>query len=217
MSISVQETRNLIDELKEKEISLGRDPSTWYTYKSTFAVRLTWQKKIASHIDTMDEDRVYVVALLHDICRTDEDRDLRFHGILGYEKLKEKDELAARSSLTHMFEWHVVPPFDVCSDLFFGNKKDYDFVANYIKNTSLNDIDLLIQLADNMANKNGIVTIEQRMNDLLVRGRIESIQEKIGPIKEIKLYFDKKVGKDIYGLLFSKRFKNGNIKLTDEN
>lgn len=42
---------------------------------------------IASKIKGLDAEQAYVGALLHDICRTNERNEKRFHGISGYEKL----------------------------------------------------------------------------------------------------------------------------------
>ncbi len=201
MSLSVIEAKQLIDDLKEQEIALGRDPNTWYTYENHVYGAADVAKAIASNIETMDNDAVYVATLLHDICRTEENRVLRFHGILGYEKFIDIDENVARSCILHMFSWNKIPPYEMCSNLFYGNKKDYDFVADYAKNHIPNDIDYLVQLADHMANKNGFVTIEQRAAELAERGRLYDTFISDG--NKLKSYFDKKVGKDIYGLFWS--------------
>ncbi len=203
MSLSVQEAQNLITELKEKEISLGRAPETWFTYENHVYGAANVAKTIASHIASMDADKVYISALLHDISRTEEDREQRFHGILGYEKLLDKDEAAARSSILHMFPWGKIPPFEKCSKMFFEKRDDYDFVANFINNTELNDVDLLIQLSDSLANKDGIVTLEQRVKEYAERHDVAIPQSFIQPRQELKTYFDKKIGSNIYGLFIS--------------
>ena len=137
--------------------------------------------------------------MLHDICRTEEDRKQRFHGILGYEKLKDIDEKSARSSLLHMFPWNKLPEYEKCSKIFFNKKEDYDFIANFIKTHKTTDEDLLIQLADSLANKDGIVTLEQRAKEYYER-RGEEVPQ-IEARYKLKSYFDKKVGCDIYSLL----------------
>lgn len=200
MSLSISQASDLIDNLKQTEIALGRPPETWYTYSNHVYGAAKVAKTIASKISDMNPDEMYVCALLHDISRTEEDRKQRFHGILGFEKLIDKDEKAAHCALIHMFPWNVLPPFEKCGKLFYGNKKDYDFTADYIKKHTLSDTDLLVQLADGLANKDGIVTLEQRAKEVAERHRFENVQELLQPYCKIKSYFDKKIGTDIYSL-----------------
>lgn len=200
MSLSVQQAKDLITKLKEKEIALGRSPETWYTYENHVYGAANVAQTIAAKIKDMNPEKVYISALLHDISRTEEDREKRFHGLLGYEKLIDKDEAAARSAILHMFPWNKISSFANCSKMFYNNKKDYDFVASYLQSTKPTDTDLLIQLADSLANKNGIVTLEQRAKEYSERHRVEITQEVIQPRYELKTYFDKKVGCNIYNL-----------------
>lgn len=204
MSLSVRKAQNLITELREKEIALGRAPETWYTYKNHVYGAANVAKIIASKIN-LNPNELYVCALLHDICRTEEDRVQRFHGILGYEKLINLDEKAARSAITHMFPWNEIPAFEKCRKLFYGNRKDYDFVCQYLQKSKPTDTDLLVQLADALANKDGFVTLEQRAKEVVERHRLESenVQELLQPYYKLKSYFDQKLGCNVYSL-FSK-------------
>ncbi len=201
--ISVQEARDMVEALKRKEIALGRAEDTWYLYGNHVFGVADAAKAIALKIKEMDADRVYVAALLHDIAKMEE-RTGRFHGILGYEMLKDRDEDAARACLLHMFPWNKVLPFEKCSKMFFENKKDYDFVVDYAKNTAVRDEDLLIQLADSLASKDGIVTFEERKREYVERNKIEVTPELLKdlfePRLELKEYFDKKINGDIYDL-----------------
>ena len=81
-----------------------------------------------------------------------------------------------------------------------SSKDDYDFITNYIDSHKTTDEDLLIQLADSLANKNGVVTLEQRAKEYSERHNIEIPQEMIEPRYKLKAYFDNKVGCDVYGL-----------------
>ena len=200
MSLSIQDAKGLIAEVKEREIALGRAPETWYTYENHVYGVANVARTIASKIKGMDEEQAYVNALLHDVCRTNERQIGRFHGVLGYEKLIDKDESAARSALLHMFLGNKLKPFEECSQMFFDNRSDYDFVADYVNHTTVTDEDLLIQLADNLSNKNGFVTIEERARDLSERKGISLDKEWLDMRYELKKYFDKKVGTDIYNL-----------------
>lgn len=204
MSLSIQDTKGLIAEVKEREIALGRAPETWYTYENHVYGVANVARTIASKIKGMDEEQAYVNALLHDICKTEENRVQRFHGILGYEKLIDRDEKVARAAIVHMFPWNKIPSFEKCSQMFFGNKKDYDFVSAYLNEHEATDSDFLIQLSDTLANKNGIVTIEQRAEEYAQRNGLNLtsslVQEMLAPRFELKEYFDKKIGGDVYKL-----------------
>ncbi|MBE6445204.1 MAG: HD domain-containing protein [Alphaproteobacteria bacterium] len=199
--LSAERAKKLIEDLKEKEISLGRKPETWFTYQNHIMGVAKVAKIIASQIPGINAEELYVSAMLHDICRTEEDRACRFHGILGYEKLKNIDEKSARSSLLHMFPWNEIPEYEKCSKIFFDKKDDYDFIVDFIKSHELTDEDLLIQLTDYLANKNGIVTIEQRLIECCERYGAKVPQETVDKIYRLKAYFDAKIGCDIYTLL----------------
>ena len=201
MSISIQDAKDIIAEVKNRDALSGKDISRWWMYENHIITAARIAKIIASKIKGMNDEQAYVNALLHDVCRTNERQENRFHGISGYEKLISKDEKAARASLLHMFLWNRIQPFRKCEQMFFGNKKDYDFVADYIKNTQVTDDDLLVQLVDNLANKNGFVTIEQRAKDLSERKGVVLDQEWFETRHRLKTYFDKKIGCDIYNLV----------------
>lgn len=201
--LSVEQAKQLLNELKENEISLGRKPETWFTYENHIMGVANVAKIIAVKIPEINAEEIYIAAMLHDICRTEEDRKQRFHGILGYEKLKDIDKKSARSALLHMFPWNKLPDYNDCSKMFFNRKDDYDFITNYINSHETTDKDLLIQLADSLANKDGIVTLEQRATEYSKRHGIEIPQEMIEPRYKLKSYFDTKVGCDVYDLLLN--------------
>lgn len=206
MGLSINEAKKIIAQVKLDDEARGRDMSRWWMYENHIVTAARVAQVIASKLKNIDENKAYVNALLHDVCRTNERQIGRFHGVLGYEKLIDKDESAARSALLHMFLGNKLKPFDECSQMFFDNRSDYDFVADYVNHTTVTDEDLLIQLADNLSNKNGFVTIEERAKDLSERKGISLDKEWLDMRYELKKYFDKKVGTDIYNL-----FKKINI------
>ena len=199
--LSITKAQRMIDNLKNHEISLGRDPQTWYTYENHVYGVAQAAKIISSKIKGMNPNHLYVMGLLHDICRTEDVRLQRFHGILGYEKLIQIDPDVARACLLHTFPWNELPPYRQCALLFFQSKKDYLFVADFIKNNSPKEEDYLIQLCDYLANKDGIVTIEERSEEIIERHRKLQDVADIVRVNELKRYFDKKIGCDIYSLL----------------
>lgn len=190
----------MINDLKNHEISLGRDPKTWYTYENHVYGVAKVAKIIASKLKTMNPDRLYVMGLLHDISRTEDDKLQRFHGILGYEKLIRIDPDAARACLLHTFPWNELPPYRQYTKLFYQSKKDYQFIADFIKQNPPKEEDYLIQLCDHLANKNGFVTIEERAKEVMERHRKSQDFVDIVRINELKQYFDQKIECDIYSL-----------------
>ena len=198
--LSIAKAHKMINDLKNHEISLGRDPKTWYTYENHVYGVAKVAKIIASKLKTMNPDRLYVMGLLHDISRTEDDRLQRFHGILGYEKLIRIDPDAARACLLHTFPWNELPPYRQYTKLFYQSKKDYQFIANFIKQNPPKEEDYLIQLCDHLANKNGFVTIEERAKEVMERHRKSQDFVDIVRINELKQYFDQKIECDIYSL-----------------
>ncbi len=155
---------------------------------------------IADFLPNLDSQSIYVCALLHDYCKLEENKK-RFHGILGYEKFINLDVDVAKTCLLHTFPYNKLGPYQYYSNMFFNKREDYEFVASYMQSHPLTDADLLIQLADCLANKNGIVTIEDRMEEYVQRKHITPSKESYFIRLKIKEYFEQKIGKDIYTLL----------------
>ncbi len=200
MSISVEEAEGLIAALKEKELAGGCPPERWCGYENHIRGAAQVAKTIASYIPSLNPEEVYVTTLLHDICRTEESRKQRKHDILAYEKFVDRDEKMAKIILVHMFPLGIIAPYEEEGRYFFHNKKDYDFIANYLQNTKLSDFALLVQLSDALANKDGFVTIEERAQEYRERRGYDMPPVVVQSLNELKRYFDEKIGKDIYTL-----------------
>lgn len=208
MSITIQEAEKIVSDMRKRWISLGRNPETLYMYDNHIAGAATVAKTIAARLDNINPEQAYIAAFLHDIAKIDESPESmvgRFHGILGYEMLQEKDPVVARACLLHEIPWNRITKYT--EKKFLGKKDDYNFVLDYISNTSLTDDDLLIQLADGMANKDGIVKLEQRQKEYEARFNTKIPAEMIEPYLELKQYFDKKLGFDVYDLFPNTRKK----------
>lgn len=202
--MTIEEAQKMIDAVENRWVSLGRAPDTLYTYDNHVKGVAQIAQTLALRLGNVDAKQSYVSGLLHDIAKIDESPESmigRFHGILGYELLKDKDPTAARACLLHEFPWNKIPPFENVSKKLFGNKNDYDFIKDFAAKNPLKDDDLIIQLSDVMANKNGIVTIEKRLQEYEERFKTKIPKEFIEPYMEIKEYLSQKIGQDIYEML----------------
>lgn len=208
--ITIQEANKIVEDTRERWVSLGRSPDTLYMYDNHIKGVAQVARTVAEKLGDINPDQAYVSGLLHDIAKIDESPESmmgRFHGIMGYELLKDKSPAAARAALLHELPWNKVSQYE---NKFLGNKNDYEFTLNYVENNPLKDEDLLIQLADAMANKDGIVTLEQRLAAFQNRQGYEATLRKdtkvpieyVRPYLDIKEYFDKKIGMNIYDLFF---------------
>lgn len=200
MNISIKEAESIVNTVRHRWISLGRAPDTLYLYDNHIKGCAMVAHTIALKLGYMNPEQMYVSALLHDIAKIDESPESmvgRFHGIIGYEMFKDKDYQVARACLLHELPWNKVEFYE---KKFLGNKDDYNFALQYVKDNPLKDEDLLIQLADAMANKNGIVTLEQRQQEYEERFKIKLPENMIRPYVEIKQYFDKKIKGNLYDL-----------------
>ena len=152
-------------------------------------------EKIAARAG-MDSDKAYIWGLLHDIGRRNGVMQAR-HAIEGYYYLKEIgfDE-GARICLTHTFQFQDVEGiYDVwdCTD------KEKQFVELYLRSVIYDDYDKLIQLCDALSLTGGYCYAEKKMvKSVLKFGFKETTVNKWKAILELKEYFDKKIGEDVY-------------------
>lgn len=152
---------------------------------------------IARECEGMDPDKAYILGLLHDIGRRFGVRHLG-HVSDGYSYMVELgyDE-AARVCLTHSFH-------DQTTDGYIGNfdttEEELKLIRDALKKIVPDEYDDLIRLCDSLAGAEGVMDIEERMND--VKRRYGSYpQEKWDNNIRLKEYFEEKAGKDIYALL----------------
>ena len=150
--------------------------------------------KIAVLCDGMDADKAYIVGLLHDIGRK---FGVKHFGHIydGYKYMMQLgyDE-AARICLTHSFniqEIHsYVGNFDV-------SEEQQQEIEDALNNVVYDDYDRLIQLCDSIAGADGVMYIEDRMEDVKRRyGRYP--KDKWDHNLSLKEMFEKKMGRSIY-------------------
>lgn len=145
----------------------------------------------------LNPEKAYVLGLLHDIGRKfgvthmAHVRDgYRYMTELGYDEV-------ARVCLTHSFSLHT-------TDVFVGNRdipeEDEKTLSRLLAKTEYDEYDRLIQLCDCLAGAEGIVDMEERMDD--VRRRYGFYPEKKGQsYRDLRRYFEEKCGCGIYELL----------------
>ncbi|MBD5397944.1 HDIG domain-containing protein [bacterium] len=169
----------------------------------------------------MDERYAYLGGLFHDIGRCLEinsEFGVHFHEIEGFKLLTSKGytELA-RFCITHGF----IDKLDIKENsyLFNGiNKDDKHFYFDFINNLSINEYDRLVELADNLAVKEGYVTLEQRLVDLMKRHKYGTVNywlSKFDEVAKLKEYFDEKLGMSVYAVV--PNFINESLKFKYSN
>ena len=142
----------------------------------------------------MDAEKAYVLGLLHDIGRKFGVRHLghvsdgyRFMMSLGYDE-------AARICLTHSFNNHKL---DEYIGKFDVSDEEMEMIKSELARTVYDDYDRLIQLCDSLAGAEGVLDIEDRMNDVKKRYGFYP-QDMWDSNMRLKRYFEKKMEKDIY-------------------
>lgn len=167
------------------------NPGPWGNHSRTAAY---CAEKIARECGNLDPEKAYILGLLHDIGRKFGVRHLG-HVSDGYSYMMSLgyDE-AAKICLTHSF-------LNMTLDDYIGNfdttPEELALIRDALNTAVPDDYDRLIQLCDALAGAEGVMNIEDRMND--VKRRYGSFpQEKWDCNLALKAYFEEKMGKDIY-------------------
>ena len=181
---------------REEALKLIRDgllfnPGPWGKHCLTAA---HCAEKIASACGDMDVEKAYILGLLHDIGRKFGVRHLghvsdgyRFMMSLGYDE-------AAKICLTHSFNNHTINEYIGKFDV---SDEEMKMIKTELARTVYDDYDRLIQLCDSLAGAEGVLDIEDRMNDVKKRYGFYP-QDKWDSNMRLKQYFEKKMKKDIY-------------------
>ncbi len=178
------------------------NPGSWVRHSELVGLAA---KLIAEKTAYLDPNKAHIMGLIHDIGRWVGVTQSR-HCIDGYRFLKEKNyEKLARICITHCF-----PTKDLHANVsqWDCDETELTFVENFLEQTDMDDYDRLIQLCDCIADPNGFVLMEKRLVDIVIRYGLKNqsginltILEKWQKLREIKDYFDQKVGCSIYSLL----------------
>lgn len=181
---------------REEAIALVKDglacnPGPWGRHCLTAA---HCAEKIASACGDMDSEKAYILGLLHDIGRKFGTRHLG-HVSDGYTYMKSLgyDEVA-KICLTHSFNNHTVDEYIGKFDI---SQEELTLIKTKLAETVYDEYDLLIQLCDSLAGADGVLDIEERMND--VKRRYGSYpQDKWNSNIELMHYFEKRMNQNIY-------------------
>ncbi len=154
-------------------------------------------EKIAQECDDLDPDKAYILGLLHDIGRKFGVRHLghvsdgySYMSSLGYDEV-------AKVCLTHSFNKLTT---DVYIGKFDTTDEELRLIQDTLKVVVIDEYDKLIQLCDSIAGSEGVLDIEERMNDVKRRYGFYP-QEKWDNNLKLKRYFEEKMGKDIYSVV----------------
>ena len=164
------------------------NPGPWGNHSRTAA---RCAEKIAEACEGMDPEKAYIFGLLHDIGRKFGTRHLG-HVSDGYSYMMSLgyDE-AARICLTHSFN-------NLTTDEYIGKfdttEEELELIRSELGKAAVDDYDRLIQLCDAMAGSEGVMSMEDRMND--VKKRYGSYpQAKWDSNLKLKAYFEEKAHK----------------------
>ena len=145
----------------------------------------------------LNEEKAYVLGLLHDIGRKFGIKHLA-HVYDGYHYMLSMGYTdAARICLTHSF---CCPKLDVYIGNFDISCQQQDEIQMLLDHLNYDDYDRLIQLCDCLAGSEGVVDLEERMLDVKKRYGFYR-QDKWDTNLWLKAYFEEKVGKNIYEII----------------
>ena len=159
----------------------------------------TAAERIAAHIVGMDAERAFVFGLLHDIGRRFGEMGMN-HVMYGYRFLRAAgDDEAAEICLTHSFPVQEITAVNGGWDL---TDEDYAFLDRFLQERSYTLYDQLIQLCDAMATGEGIVAIERRMMDIMIRyGVDETSMPRWRKLFAMKAEFERHMGCTVESVL----------------
>ena len=176
------------------------NPGPWGNHSRTAA---HCAEKIALACGNMDSEKAYVLGLLHDIGRRFGVRHLghvsdgyRYMSRLGFYE-------AARICLTHSFHNQSTEEYIGKCDT---TEEEQELIETALAQVVMDDYDRLIQLCDALAGSERILDIEERMNDVKKRYGFYP-QSKWDSNMELKSYFEKKAGRNIYDVVEKESFR----------
>ncbi len=177
--------------LKEAE---NCNPGPWGNHSRVVA---HCAEKIAENCSDLEPDKAYVLGLLHDIGRKFGVRHLG-HVSDGYAYMMSLgyDEVA-KVCLTHSFNNKIVKEY---IGKFDTSDEETEQISAALADVVFDEYDRLIQLCDALSGSEGVLKIEERMEDVKRRYGFYP-QKKWDTNIMLKKHFERKPGKDIYSLV----------------
>ena len=152
----------------------------------------------------LDSEKAYISGLLHDIGYYSyrDGKGGKDHIFAGYDFMMEKGyEDIARICLSHSFACQDVRTF--ASSWINCDDKETALITEFLAETIYDDYDKLIQLCDSLCLPQGVVIMEKRLMDVVMRhGFRELTLKKWDSQFALKEYFDKKCSMNIYNLFY---------------
>lgn len=173
-----------------------RNPGPWIDHSRYVAQAAA---AIARAHPDLDEEAAYIVGLLHDVSRQEGATDMR-HAIDGYTFLRDLGYgTAARICLTHSFP---IPVVESAAGKWDCTAEELELVRSFLAEWEMDEYDRLIQLCDALAMPEGIVLIEQRLVDVVLRhGFNDYTLPRWRAYLALRDRFSAAVGRSIYSLL----------------
>jgi hypothetical protein len=180
--------------LQELKLAGEMNPGPWTKHSENVGIAA---RNIAHLIDGLDEEKAYILGVMHDIGRRVGIVDIPTHIYEGYKYCMEKgwDE-AAKICMTHSF-------LRMKDEFNYNPDSDQEkVIKNFILNCEIDDYDRLIQLCDSLAVDYGFVILEKRFVDVTRRyGIMEDYINGWEVAFEIKEHFEEQMGCSIYDVL----------------
>lgn len=160
-------------------------------------------ERIAGKCAGMNAEKAYIMGLLHDIGRKFGARHLG-HVADGYSYMLSLGYAeVARICLTHSFH-------DQTTDHYIGKfdttEEEFMMIQNALRSVTMDEYDRLIQLCDAMAGVEGVLDMEERMED--VKRRYGAYPcEKWEANLALKRRFEDKMREDIYQVVEKDSFR----------
>ena len=152
----------------------------------------------------LDSDRAYVSGLLHDIgyYSYSNGKGEKDHAIAGHDFMARRgyDEIA-RICLSHSFPCKDIREIE--SSWMKLNTAETAFITKFISEAAYDEYDKLIQLCDSISLPQGVVIMEKRLMEVVLRkGFGDFTLNKWRSWFALKDYFDKLCGVNIYSLFY---------------
>lgn len=177
-----------IEEAKrELDIAAQLNPGPWVKHSLNVGIAA---KNIAEKMPELDEEKAYVVGMLHDIGRRVGIVNIPKHVYEGYRySMKMGWDEVARICMTHSYPL-MQEEFDYEPDT-----EEEQAIKAYILNCQTDDYDRLIQICDALATDYGFVILEKRFVDVTRRyGIMETYIKGWNTTFRNKEYFEEKMG-----------------------